>query len=192
MRFTAKSSHRPFAATLGASHGRSPPMLLLKMASASLVAVALAGSVLGQDACSCGVTNAPSVTTASGTCTVPGYPPLPCLSYSVGSVPGAGLPAAGRCLHRVGEQTVCSPLTSCTFQPVRLVITAAPCFNSCGGGSSLQPVIEPATYAPNPIPSISAGQTENYDIKSPGAAACGDPEVDVTVKFKAKKLHGDV
>jgi hypothetical protein len=70
------------------------------------------------------------------------------------------------------------------FQPIRFVVTAASCFSACGGYDGIKPTYVPETLAPNPIQSLSAGGTKNFDVHAPAAMPCGSPTVDCNIVFK--------
>lgn len=161
---------------------RRPMKKLLPVAVLSL----FVGVASAQGSCACPVTNQGTVTTASGTCVIVGQGSIACFQMAIGSVPGAGTPAPGHCAHKVGETWVCNPPeTGCTYQPIRFVITAASCFASCGARNPSRPTYSPPSSAPQSIPILGAGGTQNYDVNPPGTAAnnCGSPPTDVLIQF---------
>jgi hypothetical protein len=136
--------------------------------------------------CSCPVTNKGEAigTPASGSCTIVGQGSVKCFEMSIGSVPGEASPESGTCtVPAVDGVYPCGAFeTGCKFAKIRLTVSAASCFDSCGGISGASPTVIPVGKATSP--GLSAGATEDYDITPPVNTTCGAPYTDVNIVFK--------
>lgn len=162
---------------------------MLRFAPVLVSASILMSSTAAQSPCECAITNQASVITASQTCHLVGQGPVACFTFVLGSIPGATTPRPGNCEKEATPEspTACSPKRQCEFAPVRLVVTAASCFKDCGGYDGMIPTYTPADFSVmTPPPTLSAGQTQPYDVKASVPLECGKPHVDVTVDFKNK------
>ena len=84
----------------------------------------------------------------------------------------------------MGETTRCGPTADeCDFYPIRIAVTAAACFSSCGGYDGMLPAWSDPDYILQSQP-LSAGGSAIQDVKARGAAHCGDAVKDVNIADK--------
>lgn len=134
----------------------------------------LLGAVRSQGLCDCEVVNSGQVLPGSGTCHWPGQGTIPCFTVALGSVPGAIPPESGKCHKVTLEGTIC-PIENqrnCVYSPVRLVVTVAPCAQSCMGAPSLEVLLDNQSFSPKIV--MSPGGTYNVDVGATGVSPlCG-------------------
>jgi hypothetical protein len=137
----------------------------------------LLGVLRSQGLCDCEVVNSGQALPGSGTCNWPGQGTIPCFTVALGSVPGAIPPESGRC-HKVTLESAICPienLRECTYSPVRLVVTLAPCAQDCMGATSLEVLLDNQSFDPKII--MSPGGTFPVDVDAANVSSlCGTIE----------------